>query len=684
MFYVRANSFVQAWNFTDPQNPPTLAWASYVSGSGSVGSGLQYGDGKVFCGSFETHQVALDAKTGATVWDTNTKASMVFSGAYADGKFFRGGAHDNTFYAFDANTGKIIWTYNPGTQEGYWCSGLSVAYGTVYGINKDGNLYALNQTTGKVVWKYAGPGPLMFPGTPTVADGKVYATTGQEQAFGGQRSESEFACLDAFTGQLIWKLPMEAFAPRESVAVAYGNLFLIPAGVTTAVDSLTGAEYTSNNQIWAFSTKDWSMYRHDASHSGVGQSGPTDLSLKWNFTTEGGVVSSPTIVQGIAYFGSQDKNIYAVDAKNGNFLWKFATQERIGSSPAVANGKVYTGTDDGYIYCLDAYNGSMLWKQFAGGDLPVQLSAVVQLRSSPTIVGDRVYVGALDNKTYALNANNGDVLWTYPTQGSITSTPAVVDGAVYITSQEPDSGALYKLNAADGTLLWKKTLPYMSTLGGGTDMQGSPVVANGTVFASSNCALYYAVNTSTNETLWTYGDPDARQFIVSSPIYANGQVIVVDHFAITDLDAEKGNVIWTAFLGDELYVSPTYGDNKVYVITDQRHLFVINATNGNKLGNYTFDSNSWSSPTLYEGNLYVGSNDWNVYCFTEAAYNIPVSTPTPSPTPQSSTSPSVSPSVTPNTEVSIVPIEYVYAAIAIVVISVLIAVPFYIRMKHKK
>ena len=127
MFYTRVNSYVQGWNFSDPSLPPTMSWQTYVAGSGIDGSGIQYGDGKVFPGSFESHQVALDAKTGAILWDTNTKDAMLFSGTYDNGKFFRGGAHDNTFYSFDATTGNILWTYSPGTADGYFCTGTAAA-----------------------------------------------------------------------------------------------------------------------------------------------------------------------------------------------------------------------------------------------------------------------------------------------------------------------------------------------------------------------------------------------------------------------------------------------------------------------------------------------------------------------------------------------------------------------------
>jgi len=618
MFYVKTGSFVQGWDFSDPSTPPTKAWETYVSGGGLVGSGVQYGDGKVFPGSYDPHQVALDARTGRVVWDTETKTPMVFSGSYYQGKFFRGGTHDNSLYCFDADTGKILWTFNPGTQDGYFCIGPAVAYGMVYELNKDGHLYALDVNTGNLVWKYAGPGTMIFPGNPTVADGKIYATTGQTASYTGQQSESEFVCLDAYTGDLIWELSVEAFAPRESVAVAYGNLYLIPGDVTTSVDVESGEEYATTNQIWAIGTNSWPMWRHDSAHSAAGQSGPTNLALQWSFASSGAVVSSPSISDGRIYFGSHDKNIYCVSALTGSYVWKFQTGDRVKSSPAIVDGKVYIGPDDGNIYCLDADDGSLVWSRNAGGTIQVNFGAAPALRSSPTVVGGKVYVGSLDTNVYCLDADDGSVVWKYKTEGYITSSPAVVDDAVYAISQEPDSGSLYKLNAIDGGFIWKRELPYEEILTGGTDMHASPTVAEGLVFASSNVKEYYGINTVNGNVEWTYRTSGAGEFIVCSPVYKDGRLFIVDHYSIVSVTAHTGQTVWSTYLGEELYVSPSYADGKLYVVTDQRSVYVLNATNGAKLSVFKTGSNSWSSPTAGEGRLYVGNNDWNVYCLAEA------------------------------------------------------------------
>ncbi len=622
LFFTKAESSIQAWNFSDPSNLPMLEWETYVSGGGSVGSGIQYGDGRVFPGSFESHQMALDAKTGEILWDTETTGAMLFSGSYHDGRFIRGGTHDNRVYCFNASTGEILWTFDAQTEGGYFCVGPAVAYERVYMLNKDGTLYCLDINTGAEVWTYTGPGFLMFPGNPTVADGKVYATTGQSASYTVEMGVSEFACLDAYTGELIWTLPIESYAPRESVAIAYGTIYMIPGNVTTAVDSISGDEYATFDEVWALRSEPWPMWRHDPEHTAAGQDGPGNLTLRWKFTTGGGVVSSPSVAYGRLYFGSQDKKVYCINARDSTLFWTFETEARIKSSPAVVNGRVYIGPDDGNIYCLNAYNGTLIWKRDAGGYIEAYFSAAVLLRSSPMVVNGSVYVGSLDTNLYCLDASNGEINWLFKTKGYITSSPAVVDDAVYVISQEPDSGALYKLNVLTGDVIWSTSIPYQVLFMGGTDLHASPTVAEDMVFVSSNAKEYYGINATTGEIEWTYRAEGAEEFIICSTIYNDGKLYLIDKFSIMCVDAKNGTAYWGTYLGDELYVSPTYADDKLYVVTDQRSIYVLNATSGEKLGHFVTSSNSWSAPTIYEGRVYTGNNDWNVYCLDDTPFTI--------------------------------------------------------------
>ena len=113
-----------------------------------------------------------------------------------------------------------------------------------------------------------------------------------------------------------------------------------------------------------------------------------------------------------------------------------------------------------------------------------------------------------------------------------------------------------------------------------------------------------------------FTNKDAGEFIYNAPIYVNGQVILIDKFNIASLNATTGKMIWSFYTGDELYVGPTYANGKIYDVTSQRHIFILNANqNGSKLQTIDMPSSSWSAPIIANNMLYIGCNDWNLYAF---------------------------------------------------------------------
>ena len=204
-------------------------------------------------------------------------------------------------------------------------------------------------------------------------------------------------------------------------------------------------------------------------------------------------------------------------------------------------------------------------------------------------------------------------------------------------------------------------------------MMGSPSVAAGMVFTSANVRTYYAINETTGDYIWNFSDPDATEFIYLAPIYVNGDVFIIDKFSIACLNASNGHQIWGFFTGDELYIAPSYADGKIYDVTSERHIFVLDATqNGAKLANATLPSSSWSSPTIANGRLYIGCNDWNVYCFSGYLGSSASASTSPSPS-------APSPNVLSGSYLTIV-----LAAVVIIVIIVVVAVAYVIRKRSKK
>jgi len=120
-----------------------------------------------------------------------------------------------------------------------------------------------------------------------------------------------------------------------------------------------------------------------------------DGSKKWQFPTAGEIVSSAAIgSDGTIYFGSHDKSFYAL-TPGGQKRWNFATGGPIISSPALGTDCVYFTSVDGFCYALNL-DGSLRWRLRTGGITD----------SSPVLGADvNIFVGVNDR------------LWTISAQG---------------------------------------------------------------------------------------------------------------------------------------------------------------------------------------------------------------------------------------------------------------------------
>ncbi len=130
--------------------------------------------------------------------------------------------------------------------------------------------------------------------------------------------------------------PHSSDGSHDVPIVAYGNLYIAPGYGTHRSGRYDSYAF---NEVWCIGDStptssgpvNWSMFRGNPAQTAgggvlpVGPGGPTQLALKWKFTTGGAVISSPTIVNGVVYVGSGDKNIYALDANTGSKIWNFTT-----------------------------------------------------------------------------------------------------------------------------------------------------------------------------------------------------------------------------------------------------------------------------------------------------------------------------------------------------------------------
>jgi outer membrane protein assembly factor BamB len=340
---------------------------------------------------------------------------------------------------------------------------------------------------------------------------------------------------------------MQRWNPYETV-LGVGNASSLKSKWVNPIDSYGGSSLAVVNGVVYLGSDDGNVYALNAS---------TGAKL-WSYTT-GAVGSSPAVANGVVYVSSGG-GVYALNASTGAKLWSYTTVGGTASSPAVANGVVYVGSNDNNVYALDAATGAKLWSFQTGGLISY---------SSPAVANGAVYVGSSDYNVYALNASTGALIWKYATEYFVDSSPAVANGVVYIGSEDKN---VYALNASTGAKLWSYTT--------GGDISSSPAVANGVVYIGSTDGNMYALNARTGAKLWSY---DAGGFVASSPAVANGVVYVGSYAynvnalnaSMYALNASTGDKLWTYNTGLDLpvVIDPAVVDGVVYFRTG--HPFTV-------------------------------------------------------------------------------------------------------------
>ena len=402
--------------------------------------------------------------------------------------------------------------------------------------------------------------------------------------------------------------------------------------------------FLSSAVLIPFANADWTMFHADTSHSGIGTGNPVlTPTLLWKYNTGDAVYSSPAVVNGIVYVGSENGNFYALNAANGNQIWNYSTGATPGiwSSAAVSGGVVYVGGGS-IVYAFDANSGAVLWT-YGGvfnGNQPIS--------SSPTVANGIVYIGSSDTPQggyfYALSASNGTPLWDYNVQGAFASSPAIVNGVVYIGAYP----SLYAFNATTGSVLWD----YASTAPGAS----APAVVNGVVYEGSSWTdNVLAFDASSGVQIWNYStgmEVDSSPAVVNGVVYIGAGIPALPYSGamsegnVYALNAATGSEIWIftppvkASYGNAVTSSPAVADGVVYVGSYDWNVLALNSSSGAQLWNYTLGGDIESSPAVVNGVVYIGSDDGYVY----ALGGSPTSSPTPSPT--LSQNPTASPSPT--------------------------------------
>lgn len=310
--------------------------------------------------------------------------------------------------------------------------------------------------------------------SPVVAAGKLWIAG----------ENGNLYCFDLGQRKLLWIYHLEA-GIGSTPAVQDGRIFFLGR------DGFFYGLSTAGQLLWRFAT---AGERRFASIGGYGlpaAAGP--VVDPWDIYQ-----SSPLVVDGLVYFGSSDRQVYALKVDTGELVWGYTTDELIHSSPAGDGDTIYIASWGTRLYALDAKTGAEKWQFQAGAER--RQSIMLGFQASPSVDNTQVYIGARDGFFYALDKTSGKLKWRYNAQGSwVVSTAAIDEGAVYFGTS--DTGLALALDKKSGSELLRaptKTWTYTS-----------PVLLKNEFVVGTMAGELIAIDKRSGELVWRYRTPEA-------------------------------------------------------------------------------------------------------------------------------------------------------------------------------
>jgi outer membrane protein assembly factor BamB len=259
-------------------------------------------------------------------------------------------------------------------------SAVSVSNGKVYAMgneNKTDTVYCFDANNGSRIWKYsyhcvAEGGGHPGPGSaPTIDGNRVYTLS----------REGDFFCFDANTGNVIWfsgiKKEYGAKPPTwqfTSSPLVYGNIVVIDAGITIALDKISGKLVWKTQDYEGGYSSPYAFKRGNtniiAVYNGFGLvllDPKTGQELgKQMFQIKNRVnVSTPIISDNKAFVSSgYGKGCALIDVSTNNLsiIWENKNMRNHFNSCVLFNGYLY-GFDESELKCLEFQTGNVKWSQ---------------------------------------------------------------------------------------------------------------------------------------------------------------------------------------------------------------------------------------------------------------------------------------------------------------------------------
>ncbi len=411
VYAVSATTGEQFWHYKHKIGPVS----TYCCGPNNKGVAIS--EGKLYMGTLDAKIVALDAKSGKLLWETQIADpelgySETMAPTVVDGKVLigtNGGEYGVRGFvkAFDANTGKLDWTFYTIPEKGH--EGV-FAENDATGRNMKRDIAAEKAALAKNAdfYKTLGGGVWMTP----AVDKKtrtVFFVAGNPSPdlYGAERPgdnlyTNSMIAVDLDSGKYKWHYQyiahdvwdLDAVSPPILVDIKDKSGKMIPGVIHGGKTGHIYMHDRSNGNLIRFSEAMvsqeglWSLPTPQGTRMSLGANGgvewsPMAVNPKLRLAFAANLEQPMTYhVEASAYPGGklwlggafknvpgeeQFGNVTAVNLDTGKVMWKARTpQPMIGGVLATAGDLVFAGEGNGWFKAYDAKTGKVLWQYQCG------------------------------------------------------------------------------------------------------------------------------------------------------------------------------------------------------------------------------------------------------------------------------------------------------------------------------
>lgn len=332
----------------------------------------------------------------------------------------------------------------------------------------------------------------------------------------------------------------------------------------------------------------------------------TEYRVAWSFASPNPNLafavakSTPVVADGRIVFGSDAGVLWCLDALTGRVLWWFGTADKTGkgivSSPKVQDGWVYFGSYAGTLHCLDLQTGREVWSS----------KPCDYIGSSPALMDGRLFIGlefqpkgttrAALGACGAFDMETGECLWLHPTKNQLHGSPTAVPSLQAVIWGTNDSTVLL-LDAASGECRQSITT-------------GGPIKYPVAVREETNQAVFGSFDGGIY--VWDYVTGEVQMQVTTDDIVYSTALIDEGRAwmgsadeTLTVVDLDRAVVLRQIECGEKVHASPARIGNVVYVGTSGGALLGFDRVSMDLVAKYQFPERITNAVVASGNLLYV-------------------------------------------------------------------------------